>query len=320
MRSRNSLISSIFIISILFISACKREKVELPWTEIELPTENRLTDIYFSELVGGFITAGKDWEVGEILLTVDGGDTWQSSQIFDKLISGIDGDEIGYPYLTGYSGYYGNYNPAINTWNNYQYLTFSPYDDISTWDGNTIFTVSGEAYIKGAITKGDAYGNMFYNKEFDHDFEAIDHADENNITVCGYGQILHSSDQGENWTALPYTGDFFKDVHFPSKEVGYICGFSGSILKSTNSGATWKFLRDGDKLLVPDKRFNALHFESEEHGYLVGNNGLCWRTTNGGKKWQVLKKLPHYDFTGVFVFDTHAFIIAEEGKLIRVEH
>ncbi len=288
------------------------------WEDIPIPTENFLTDIHFINHNEGYISAGRDWEQGEILSTIDGGITWQNDSIHEFIISGLDADENSTVHFTGFVGTYGNKNN--NEWSLYTLSTYRPYDDISVNTRDEIFLVSGEAFNIGSIAKVDGDGNLLSFQDFDHDFEAIDHATPQKITACGYGQIIHSSDAGANWEALPYTGDYFKDIHFPSEDVGYICGFSGSILKTKDGGSTWSFLRDGDKLLVKDKRFNALHFLDEDQGFLVGNNGLCWRTQDGGSHWQVVKNLPDHDYVGVFMLETHAFLIANQGKLLRVEY
>ncbi len=305
------------LLGLLFFASCSKEKVEYPWSYVTLPGLEPKTDIHFLSSNQGFISGGENWQSGEILETDDGGETWQQLYSGERVVSALDSDINGRLHFNGYSGLYGRDQDDLNI---YELLTFHPYDDISTHNGEHIFSVSGQSLVTGTITEGNAYGDIFKNDEFIHDLEAIDHADENNITVCGHGQIVFSNDKGQSWKILPYTGDYFKDVHFPTPTTGYICGFSGSILKSEDGGANWEFLRDGDKLLVKDKRFRALHFENESHGYIVGNGGLCWRTTNGGDSWEVIKKLPNEDFTGVFVFDSHAFIVSEEGNLIRVNH
>ncbi len=302
----------------LFFSSCKKERIKLPWIEIDTPSSYKITDIHFQNEEIGYISAGKDWSYGEILTTEDGGETWITDSIDRYIVSGITEDKDGMIHFNGFFGLYGHW--GIDGWETYSLDSYSPYDDISVIDGNKIFSVSGEAFNTGIITVNDYFGNIISSQKFDHDFEAIDHVDENNIVACGYGQIIHSKDGGNTWDILPITGDYFKDVQFIDENVGYICGYNGSILKSTNAGASWNFLRDGDKILVKDKRFAALHFVDEELGFLVGNGGLCWRTINGGDKWQVVKNLPDYDFTTVFTFDNHAFIGSKEGKLLRLDY
>lgn len=308
-----------FSLFFLTIYSCKQDRIEIPWEEIRLPEQYKLTDIHFKNAQEGYITGGSDWEVGIILRTEDGGENWVEDTLQAFIISAIDEDLNTQLHTVGFVGYYGILNN--NSWFNQTIETYSPFDDLSSFDGNSTLLVSGEAFSSGTIVKVNNNTNEILTHTFEHDFETIDHANENIVTACGYGQIIHSTDNGINWEIkADYTGDFFKDIQYINSTTGYICGFSGSILKTENSGETWNFLRDGDKLLVKNKPFNSLHFYSEDEGFIVGNNGLCWKTEDGGENWQSIKNLPDYDFSGVFSFSDQAFLIAENGSLIRLSY
>lgn len=304
-----------FITVLLFIS-CGKEKLELPWTEVTLPSENPLTDIHFIHADTGYISGGIDWDGGEILGTTDGGMNWEILATSEFLLSGLDMDINDNVHTIGFSGKYAHRN---NNWNIQQLNEYEAFTDIATWDGNEIILVGGGIFSSGRIVKMDVYGNILKRDSFQSDVDDVTFIDENNVIACGYGFVVKSDDAGDNWNILDITGDYYTDIQFPSSNIGYMCGYSGSILKSTDGGNNWNKLRDGDKILVPDKRFNALHFIDEDHGYLVGNSGLCWRTSDGGNDWQVIKGLPRFDYTEVYLIAEKAYLISKEGKLVIVE-
>lgn len=317
-QNKNILILLTFLFVILLCSACKKERVEFPWTATKLPTEYALSDVRFINPNEGFVTSGLDWTKGEIFFTLDGGTNWELGEESDFRFSALDTDINGDIHAIGYVGKY--VKKDASGWESQFVNVYDPFDDIATWDGHIKFIVSGGIYSNGTISKIDYWGNVLSRDTFENSFEAVDFIDETHAIASGYGQVWRTDDIGVSWYPLDISGDYFKDVQFPTSEVGYICGYSGSILKSTDGGYTWNSLRNGDKILVKDKRFNALHFEDAQHGYMVGNNGLCWRTVNGGRHWQVVKKLPPYDFTGVFVVDDRAFLASQEGFLVTVIH
>ncbi len=66
---------------------------------------------------------------------------------------------------------------------------------------------------------------------------------------------------------------------------GFVVGDTGTILKSTDAGATWTPLTSGTS--------NALHgvyFLDPNQGVAVGDGGTILRTTDGGAAWQSIAK------------------------------
>lgn len=71
------------------------------------------------------------------------------------------------------------------------------------------------------------------------------------------------------------------DVYFPSDTLtGYICGDSGIILKTTNSGNDW--VRQNTPVTT---KLNAIYFIGDT-GWCVGNHATFLMTTDGGITWE----------------------------------
>ncbi|MGB1216655.1 MAG: YCF48-related protein [Saprospiraceae bacterium] len=306
-----------FLFTLILFSSCEKEKVNYPWQEINIPSDYDLTDIHFINNTEGFISSGETWEHGEILNTTDGGISWSNTVLSDFIIKGLDSDRDGTIQSCGHVGYYSKNFP----YSNHTLPTYHQYDDLAVKpDGSQTVLIAGQAFNYSHITLLDENVQVISVDSFDRDMEVITYIDDNTIMACGSGLVIRSEDNGNTWNPLSLTGEFFKGISFPTETTGYMCGFGGSILKSTDGGQNWDYLRNGDKLLVSDKRFTALDFEDENHGYVVGLNGLCWRTIDGGNSWKIIKGLKDYDFTGVHVMQNKAFLIAFDGKLIEIIH
>ncbi len=62
---------------------------------------------------------------------------------------------------------------------------------------------------------------------------------------------------------------------------GFVVGDTGTILKSTDAGATWAPLTSGTSTTL-----HGIYFLDPNEGVAVGDNGTILRTTDGGAAWQ----------------------------------
>jgi photosystem II stability/assembly factor-like uncharacterized protein len=85
-----------------------------------------------------------------------------------------------------------------------------------------------------------------------------------------------------SWTRVYLGSAQLNAVHFPSgqRDVGYVAGNSGTILKTTDNGQTWVSLSSGTSVHLLD-----VFFTSTSTGWVVGNSGTILTTTNGGTTW-----------------------------------
>jgi hypothetical protein len=65
-------------------------------------------------------------------------------------------------------------------------------------------------------------------------------------------------------------------VNFVDANNGWISGYSGTLLKTTNGGTTWE-AQSGTSNLLTD-----VYFTDAFNGWAVGDNGTILHTTNGG--------------------------------------
>src|SRR6266576_5057128 len=68
-----------------------------------------------------------------------------------------------------------------------------------------------------------------------------------------------------------------------SSGTGFVVGDAGTILKTTDAGATWAPLTSGTT-----NALYGVYFFDTSHGVAVGDQGLILRTTDGGNSWQTI--------------------------------
>src|SRR6267142_2451517 len=86
------------------------------------------------------------------------------------------------------------------------------------------------------------------------------------------------------WSAATSgTTNNLNGIHLLDAGVGYVVGDAGTILKTTDAGATWVPLTSGTT-----NALYGVYFFDTTHGVAVGDQGLILRTTNGGNTWQTI--------------------------------
>lgn len=104
---------------------------------------------------------------------------------------------------------------------------------------------------------------------------------------------FHASAQ-KAWTvARTADGDDFNAVHFADSRRGWIAGDSGTVLRTTDEGATWVSQTIATKASISD-----ISFRTKDDGCLVaGASVIC--TTDGGARWRETTKFNAANFDGL---------------------
>ena len=311
-----------FCFILFLVSACNGpEETELSWKKIDVPTMDRLEGVYFLNDTIGHLVGGIQYQSGIHLATYDGGETWAST-LFSNSIFDFIPLENGEVLNTGFPGLKRKVNRE-EEWFTQGFPTLNfdlpPFNAVTTGVDGDLLIGGGIAFKNGIIVRLDKDFQPLAIDSFPAEISDITYLTETEAVAVGYGIVLRSTDRGNSWTRLPVYDDFFRSVHFPTPEVGYIVGFSGSILKSEDGGLTWSAQRDGNRLTVSDKPFRSVFFIDELEGFIVGDDGIFWMTTDGGDNWKIITNLPDRNFYDVFVQNEKIYIAGDQGTLIQVE-
>ncbi|WP_342379991.1 hypothetical protein NVS55_10570 [Myxococcus stipitatus] len=109
--------------------------------------------------------------------------------------------------------------------------------------------------------------------------------------MAGYlgAAVLRTSDGGRTWRAVELPRLDPTWVYDLEQAGGrtWLCGSSGNIYRSDDSGATWTELK-GTPFNTED-RCMSLSFLDAEHGWAAGMRGSLWATKDGGATWRRLE-------------------------------
>ena len=300
---------------IVFFSACGKEKIQLTWQEQTSNVTFDLHAVHFDDAQNGIICGGRTWTSGFILRTRNGGATWQADSMLNKGFYGL-GIEGRKTWITGNSGHVFEFtkNDTSFRW------VGEPYDawfrDVAV-RGQTGIMVAGQAWQNGKLVRFDVKtGKRLQLDTFPQALESVCFSDSLTAHVVGYGLVLRSIDAGKTWKVQPnLTDDYFQSVCFPSEKIGYVVGQNGGILKTTDSGASWFYLKKSKNIGNP--RFRAVFFSDILRGWICGEGGILWRTVDGGTSWQLVDGLPNVDFYDVFTSDTEGVLVGNGGRIVK---
>ena len=80
--------------------------------------------------------------------------------------------------------------------------------------------------------------------------------------------------------AIPHAAN---DICFPSQDTGYLAGWGGKMVKTTNGGNNWT----ESSPLPSSEILTSVHFRSNTDGYLTATNGTWLKTTDGGNTFVI---------------------------------
>jgi len=119
--------------------------------------------------------------------------------------------------------------------------------------------------------------------------------------VGDFGTIITTRDGGATWqdrslgitlvkteeepgrTTTTLTDDvILYDVSFADRDHGAISGEFGTVLVTSDGGATWT-----RRMTPTEKTLFGVHFVTPNRGWVVGIDGLLMRTDDGGHHWEV---------------------------------
>lgn len=107
------------------------------------------------------------------------------------------------------------------------------------------------------------------------------------------------------WKKLPLpTSENITGISFPDDDLGYLVTDAGSILKTTDGGATFTILdyKAGTEL-------EDACFLDDDFGFIFGRHGFLAGTIDGGQTWELLPQDSSYWFRDMaFLGDDHGFL------------
>lgn len=265
----------------IFVSICF-QTANAEWIKQNSNTLAWLRAGFFVNEKTGFIGGGN----GTFLTTVDGGDSWQTTEKFTS-------DAIRQIYFTDEN----------NGWllcerDVYNLGTNSPSYLLKTANG-------GADWEKIEFTNGSRtrIANIFFSES-------------SGFAVGESGAIFVLQADGKTWKKQPspirnlLLGGIFTD-----KTNGVIVGAGGSIFFTADGGMKWN---QSNIPGAPNVKLNSVFFVNKTTGWTVGNEGRIFQTVSGGKNWREQKSGINSNLNDVFFRDTReGWAIGDEGTILH---
>lgn len=173
------------------------------------------------------------------------------------------------------------------------------------------------------------------------------------VAVGERGYLLLSDDEGKSWQPRQlHFASTLTAVSFPTKEIGFVTGHGGIVLKTVDGGESWEQVLNGVKAgqielasaqqaadpttrkgklrlreaqhsakFGAEKPFLDIRFDDPLNGLVVGAYGNAFTTDDGGRSWQsIIGKIPNSAGMHLYAIHQHqgaTFIAGEQGSLFR---
>lgn len=312
----------------MFLTSC-HQKLHPDYDELLNYKGIRLYNIQFVDENVGYAAGGVIFKQGMLFQTLDGGKTWQlqAKPPLNNTPENIGVQNfIGMDFLNESKGFVGGWGgQAYRTdnatdWSWAPLMRWSPINGCDFVNDTLLVAVTGEGYAPGFVFHWSLAKGWTLADSLPFALRDVVFTTPTTGYACGYGAIVKTTDSGLHWEYTPAKNDFFTAMSFPSENVGYAVGRTGTILKTTDAGQTWKILRNGNSVFNVRLHFNDVYFLNENLGYIVGDKGLIWKTADGGKTWKTFEKFNKTHLFGIFVFsEGKGFVCGDEGLIARFE-
>jgi photosystem II stability/assembly factor-like uncharacterized protein len=305
------------LFSTLLFSACQKAALQLNISTLALPTTFGLNDIVLrGDTI--LVAAGDIFvEGGALFQSDDYGQNWQTVQATSQAALSLFSENNQLSATTFGNEFF--LKDTAQVWQSQFLVGWEIWRKAAQNQSGRKLLVAGRNFGEGYIQIIDNQGIIGPRLFFPHELSDVCFVAEQVALAVGYGVILRSTDGGDTWQPLDVRGDFYKAVHFPRPEIGYIVGAYGSVLRSSDGGQTWKKLRRSSTVNNQNHRYNAVFFESENVGWLAGDNGILRYTSDGGDSWQRIETDENADWQAIAVDARHIFLVGKDAKMVKIE-
>ncbi|MBX7047011.1 MAG: T9SS type A sorting domain-containing protein [Ignavibacteria bacterium] len=121
--------------------------------------------------------------------------------------------------------------------------------------------------------------------------------------------IYFTSDSCSSWKAkkINFT---YKDIFFINPSKGWLCGNSGKIAKTVDSGSHWQ-----DSITLSGN-LNSICFIDTNKGYVCGSNGKIFISTNSGLNWTTQTTNVTVNLNSIIAEGTNAYCCGDSGVVL----
>jgi len=202
---------------------------------------------------GAYVAVG---ERGHILISTDGGETWQQQQVPTRTaLTGVYFHDRNLGWAVGHDSAILRTADGGVTW---ELVNWAPDDEAPFFD--VWFSDADNGVAIGAYggyfetTDGGTTWSSRWISEDDWHLHKIARSDSGRLYIAAEaGSIYRSDDNGENWVTLPtlYQGSYFGILPLEGDSV-LLFGLRGHLFRSDDAGESWEELETGTVAMLTD--------------------------------------------------------------------
>lgn len=270
---------------------CQKTDGELIVDRIDIGESSRINRIVKSKNDQLYVLGGERWSSGFVFQSVDGGSSWAPISIVNDtadffltdLIELSDAERI----CVGYGGQI-IYTP--DNWSSISFVrhqSWEQFERLLVMDEGQYLIAGGGDYSNGiVITNEDAIWWQLTERRFPMRVMDLHPKSNTEIIAFGFAGVYITDINFNAIRPLPLTGEIFTGASFPNdNNIGYICGFNGSILKIDVESESFTELVGGIGLVGPVRMWNTIDFWDDNTGIVAGHDGKVWWTDDAGETW-----------------------------------
>jgi photosystem II stability/assembly factor-like uncharacterized protein len=262
---------------------------------------------------------------GMILLTRDGGKTWQEQPSgTTRALSAISFADHQHGFIAGSGGTILATSDGGVTWKaqssgtKEQLLGVYASSPMAAYVvgafGTLLSTSDGGATWRKQELAWDRLIPLIVNESgtIEPNLNAVYFVDlETGWIVGEFGLVLKTTDGGQTWIAQTYGGDrpqLFA-VMFRDERIGWSVGQQGTVLKTTDGGRRWVAADIGTR-----RNLYGISFEAER-GLIVGE-GVVMASQDNGAIWTRLESMPEERWlSGAAIRNRQAVVVGQAGTI-----
>ena len=293
------------------------------WSILSSGTDAILNDVHF-------INADIGWVVGEdgiILKTVDGGENWvsQTSGV-TTFLRGVHFIDANIGYAVGNPDFSGEETVLVTTdgganWVRQSPSGFTTYNDvdiIGSNNGAVVGTESGDGVV--LWPSGVDFFN-YSNPIFNTELQGVDFVDLSPGFAVGWavgdgGTIIKSTNGGATWNQQ--NSPIAQSLFDVNCADQNTCWAVGfnTILNTVDGGTTWS--TQTFPQTPPVSFFRSVSFVNPDIGWVVGLNGVILNTNDGGAIWNIQLSGTDENLNSVFFIDSdNGWAVGQNGTILK---
>ncbi|MFA7228342.1 MAG: protein kinase [Melioribacteraceae bacterium] len=173
---------------------------------------------------------------------------------------------------------------------------------------------------RGLILKTANGGISWYRVQSNIDeiiFDLAFYNAKQGFAVGWNGTILSTNNGGETWsrTGEALTDNYLKSIDLNKDGYGLIAGGDGTVLRSTDYGASWEKMR-----LESAGGFQKIRFISDTNAIIIGSQGTILISKDSGESWNLVDSHYYTNMNGISITPYgKIFIAGVNGMIIQIK-